>query len=101
MPTAIGDEPAPATRRAAPRLCRHVIDRGHGQDERPEPAQVPRMAAGGDAQRRRPRRPGLSGLADALVGFRAGGDQVEAGSRRRGRLDGRRPHHRHRPVGLL
>ena len=35
------------------------------------------------AQRGRPRRPGLPRLADALVGFRAGGDQVEAGSRRR------------------
>lgn len=70
------------------------------QGRRPEPAQVPGMAADRDAQRRRPRRPGLPGLPDAVVGFRAGWDQADAG-RGRGRQDGRRPHHRHRPVGLL
>lgn len=59
-----------------------------GQGRRPEPAQVPGMAAGRDAQRRRPRQPGLPGLPDAVIGFRAGGDQAEAGRRGRGGQDG-------------
>ena len=47
---------------------KHHVTRGHGQDERPEPAQVRAVAARGDAQRRRPGRPGLPRLADAVVG---------------------------------
>ena len=64
---------------------RHVLNRDHGQDERPEPAQVRAVAARGDAQRRRPGRPGLPRLADAVVGIRTGGNQAEVEGRRGGR----------------
>lgn len=45
-----------------------VLDRDHSQGKRPEPAQVREVAARGDAQREGPERPGLPGLADAVVG---------------------------------
>ena len=44
--------------------------------------------------------PGLPRLADAVVGIRAGGSRAEAEGRRGRRQDGRRPDHRHRPLGL-
>ena len=79
----------------------HLLGGHHRQGQRAEPAQIPGMAADRGAERRRPRRPGLPGFPDAMVRFRVGGDQADAGGRGRGRQDGRRPHHRHRPVGLL
>lgn len=46
------------------------FNRGHGQGQRPEPAQVTAVAARGDAQRRGPGRPDLPRLAGAVVGIR-------------------------------
>ena len=56
---AVRDRPQelPVQRHAARRrgLCQHMIDRGHSQDERPEPAQVHAVASRGDVKRRRSR----------------------------------------------
>lgn len=65
--------------------------------EWPEPAQVRAVAARGNVQRREAERPGLFGLADAVVGVGAHRYKAEAEGIRGGRQDGRRPDHRHRP----
>ena len=81
-------------------IRRHVLNRGHGQDERLDVAQVRAAAAPGDAQREEPGRPGLPRLADDVAGVGARRYQAEAEGGRGGRQNSRRPDRRHKPLGL-